>query len=1081
MQNCADKAELPPEAKELVKRVDGLPLALAQAGAYLRSNPGIADYLELYRNKWKEIMAGNAEHDVSLKDYAHGSVGTTWSVSYEYIKQKHSLAAVMLKILAYLHGSDIGHEIFRVDDEQTLALWRQPPPVLVTELYDLTSFKRLMTVLVEFAFLQRSPGRETFEMHPVVQDWCLFSSSSLEQDEICVLAIRILGVSIGRANDKGFMEATSIRKRLQIHLTRFLSLLDPQIENRHGKFKETICRAWFEFGVLDHYLDNYDRAIVLYRRSFHGLKDISCNDNALCIIAGWSLAKALASTRRYAEAEHILEGILEALHEKDCNEPFMRSTILCTLAETCANLGRSEKAERLYRQVLAFYSQNKPDDYSSIHVAKEGLGDLLMAGKRTGEAAEIFAEELSTAKDLWPEFPRATHGDLVCTKLAAAYKILGKYEEARSVLLMTLSWFEEAYGIEDDWVFQILRYLGGAYVDLEQFDKAEQQYRRILLRKKEWDPLDKDQWIVPQSLANVLRKENKFHDAEELCRQILQVREKALGPGHCDNFETKYYLGLIREDEGRHEEAELFYQEAFNGRKGHVQDRSDIKLMDYTQALGNIARIRGRYAEASTLLVEVTALREQVLGVDHVETLHSKLLLSLCLKAIKEYAMAERLSKKAFRGREKLFGRNALPTLSASRVLADVLRSQGRYQDAEAIYKEDLMVLEQRFGRDSIELLEPSIWRSQNLMLMQEYKTAEAIQHRCLELSEMSHGQTDKTTLGVLLVLINCLHIQHNHKATEKFCKRYCTGMYEILKVGPESFEASDGLFFLGRAYMQQIPPKLELAVSTFQSRIHQRTLGLGPGHTATLIATLRLAMVYQAMGKLSQAAELLPQTIKGLLTSRPRLQKIQLIHALKLQGEILWSLGKYDLARLAYRYCLAAWLQTETKDPPIAIFIRADLERPYTTDILERHYNRRPEPPVDKRTELQNPVYYRWCSGCKTSPIYGPFHHCVICQDTDLCANCFHQFQQDRPVEMPGGFPADGEELPRLVIEGCSPDHDFAAIERNSWEPDPVTQAPVNAEGKTFEEWMANVKEEFLAEMREQEPVWMERLAVDD
>ena len=81
----------------------------------------------------------------------------------------------------------------------------------------------------------------------------------------------------------------------------------------------------------------------------------------------------------------------------------------------------------------------------------------------------------------------------------------------------------------------------------------------------------------------------------------------------------------------------------------------------------------------------------------------------------------------------------------------------------------------------------------------------------------------------------------------------------------------------------------------------------------------------------------------------------------------------------------------------------------------------------------------------------------------------------------MPGGFPADGEELPQLVIESCSLDHDFVAVERNSWEPDALTQAPVIAEGRTFSEWMADVKKSFLTEMREQEPVWMERLAADD
>ncbi|MCJ1398164.1 hypothetical protein MMC11_001361 [Xylographa trunciseda] len=610
-------SELPSEAKELVKRVHGLPLALAQAGAYLRFNPGIADYLELYSTKWKEIMGGNADHDISLRDYAHGSVGTTWSVSYEYIKQKYPLAGVMLKVLAYFNGSDISHEIFKVDGNQTLGHWRQPPPELVTELYDLTSFKRLMAVLVEFAFLQRSPGRETYEIHPVVQDWSLFSSTSAEQDEFSVLAFRILGLSIMRAIDIYFvkaqtsrakLKANTMRKRLKIHSSRCLLLLDPQVEYRLGNYKEPICHGLCRFGLLQYYLGYYDEAIILLRRSFCGFMSISGEDNADCRLAGQRLAIVLTSAERYAEAEDVLEGILENISGENCKKPFVRNSILRCLAQICAKSGRSEKAEFLFRQVLTFYSQNTPKDYSSINLAQTQLGDLLMEEKRTAEAAEVFAEAFSIAKEAGPEFPRITYGDLVCKKLAAAYKKIGKYEEAKSVLLMTLSWFEETYGTEDDWVFIILRYLGGAYEDLQQFDKAEQQYRRMIAREMAWAPRDADQWVAPQELANVLRKRKKFHEAEELLCQILQERGKALGLDHSDNFETKYLLGLVREDEERFEEAEKLYNEAFNGRKANILDITDVTLLKYTEALENITRIRGRYAETNTLLSEVTAL-----------------------------------------------------------------------------------------------------------------------------------------------------------------------------------------------------------------------------------------------------------------------------------------------------------------------------------------------------------------------------------------------------------------------------------------------------------------------------------------
>ena len=269
------------------------------------------------------------------------------------------------------------------------------------------------------------------------------------------------------------------------------------------------------------------------------------------------------------------------------------------------------------------------------------------------------------------------------------------------------------------------------------------------------------------------------------------------------------------------------------------------------------------------------------------------------------------------------------------------------------------MILKQQVGSDSIKLLGPSIERSRNLILMQDYKTADKILHHCLRLSEMSYGQTDKITLGVLFELIKCLSARNNNRLTEQLCERYCTGMYEILKVGPESFEASDGLFLLGLSYMSQIPPK-KLAVSTFQRCVYQRTLGLEVGRSAALTATFFLAMAYAKMGKLSDAAELLPETTKRLLTSKLRPRKSILIEAFKWQGQVIWSLGNYDSARRACRCHLAAWFQCKTSNPPIALFIRADLPQAYSTSILERYYSLRPEPPVATGTELRIPVYMR-------------------------------------------------------------------------------------------------------------------------
>jgi hypothetical protein len=58
--------------------LDGLPLAIAQAGAYLQeSGVGLATYLRFYEQQWSELIEAGHEGDAPLQDYPERSVWTT--------------------------------------------------------------------------------------------------------------------------------------------------------------------------------------------------------------------------------------------------------------------------------------------------------------------------------------------------------------------------------------------------------------------------------------------------------------------------------------------------------------------------------------------------------------------------------------------------------------------------------------------------------------------------------------------------------------------------------------------------------------------------------------------------------------------------------------------------------------------------------------------------------------------------------------------------------------------------------------------------------------------------------------------
>lgn len=87
-----------PDAMELAKELDGLPLALATAGAYLdQITRSFSDYLRLYKESWARLK----ETSPGLGAYEDRTLYSTWQISFDNIKQRSPLSADLLRLWAY--------------------------------------------------------------------------------------------------------------------------------------------------------------------------------------------------------------------------------------------------------------------------------------------------------------------------------------------------------------------------------------------------------------------------------------------------------------------------------------------------------------------------------------------------------------------------------------------------------------------------------------------------------------------------------------------------------------------------------------------------------------------------------------------------------------------------------------------------------------------------------------------------------------------------------------------------------------------------------------------------------------------
>ena len=153
----ADQAK----AKEITTQLDGLPLALDQAAAYIEETGcGLLGYLELYRQHAPELLrrrgllASESDHP--------DPVASTWALSFENIEKANPAAAELLRFCAFLDPDMIPEELFREGAPEL-------GPELETLGSDALALNDAISEILKYSLLRRNSNTSSLEIHRLVQ------------------------------------------------------------------------------------------------------------------------------------------------------------------------------------------------------------------------------------------------------------------------------------------------------------------------------------------------------------------------------------------------------------------------------------------------------------------------------------------------------------------------------------------------------------------------------------------------------------------------------------------------------------------------------------------------------------------------------------------------------------------------------------------------------------------------------------------------------------------------------------------------------------------------------------------------
>ncbi len=147
------------QAKEIAQSMDGLPLALDQAGAYIEETMcDLPDYLGRYQSRRACLLPLRGS---VVADHP-ASVSVTFSFALEDVEQANALAANLLRLCAFLHPDAIPEELLVKGISEA-------GPVLQSVADDPLAFDAAVKELRTFSLVQGNPETKMFTIHRLVQ------------------------------------------------------------------------------------------------------------------------------------------------------------------------------------------------------------------------------------------------------------------------------------------------------------------------------------------------------------------------------------------------------------------------------------------------------------------------------------------------------------------------------------------------------------------------------------------------------------------------------------------------------------------------------------------------------------------------------------------------------------------------------------------------------------------------------------------------------------------------------------------------------------------------------------------------
>ncbi|KIW67282.1 hypothetical protein PV04_06547 [Phialophora macrospora] len=455
------------DISELAKKMEYIPLALAQAVAYIWGNSlPIQRYLTQYeKSRANELMLlrHNATNGLA-KDEARNAVTTTWKISFAQIKQQNPLAANILYLFAFLDRHCIPDELIR----------RLYPSLLDMDFENACGLLKAFSLIEEIPLTLRGESHAAFTLHRMVQlvtqEWLQDAKETAVWAEQALVAVSIVFLPGEREEWKS----------CEIYLPHVKVVLESKVQSEDGNVS-TSKPALLHNAATYFRVKGYHRRAEETAREAVAARQASIGSKHPDTLASHtSLSRVLLEQGRIEEAMELqLEAMKAAGSSIPENNPAMLRAV-AYLAALHGIQGRFDEAERLQKHVLKMSEPLLGNDHPDVlHTLRdlavsyghrgrydeaEKLSQLVLE-RRTRVLSEDHPETLISMLDLAATYMQQNSAP----KAILAEEIERKVIEVRGIVL----------GKEHPATIQAMEHLRGTYEWQGRHDDAAKLQEQI--------------------------------------------------------------------------------------------------------------------------------------------------------------------------------------------------------------------------------------------------------------------------------------------------------------------------------------------------------------------------------------------------------------------------------------------------------------------------------------------------------------------------------------------------------------------------------------------------------------------------